>query len=185
MKSPQHKLQALVFGVCALYFLAVGGYKASHYSPDFMPVYTGSRCLLHGCNPYDIPQLQQQYFLAGGLARQLPKWKNEPPVYPPSTFLVVSPLTFLSWPAARTLWGVMNGLLLIAAAVLIVGVCPCSYRWLATVLASLAFLMSASNILALGQPATFAIALLAIGVILFVQGRYLPLAAVLMTLSLA
>ena len=177
-------LPLLVFCIGALIFLAVGAQRAFQVSFDFVPVYTGARCLLHGCNPYDTQELQQQFFQAGGRVDQQPFWNIDVPVYPPSTFLVLSPFALLSYPAARLLWFVLNGGLLITAAACIVALCPLEQRWLATGLAS--FVLATSGILlVLGQPATLAISLLIIATYFFLQGRSLPLATGLLFISLA
>ena len=187
MKLRKPDLHALVLGISAILFFAVGARRAFVISYDFVPVYTGARCLLHGCNPYQTAQLQQQFFAGGGRAEELPSWDIDVPVYPPSTFLVLSPLAILPYSLARFLWFLMNGCLFVTATALIVSMCTESSamrRWTATLLAS--FVLATSGILlVLGQPALFAISLLVIGVYLFLQARWLPLAAFLWMLSLA
>src|ERR1700685_2851616 len=101
-------LHLLVLGISAIIFFAVGAARVFRSSNDFVPVYTGARCLLHGCNPYDTTQLEQQFFQAGGQADELPSWQIDVPVYPPSTFLVLSPLAWLRFPAARLFWFLLN-----------------------------------------------------------------------------
>jgi hypothetical protein len=176
-------LHLLLFCLAALVFFTVGTGRAFVASNDLVPVYTGARCLLHGCNPYDTRQLEQQFFLAGGHPTELPSWQIDVPVYPPSTFLVLSPLALLRFPAARLLWFLLNGCLFVTAAGLILSLCPGPRRWRTTVLAS--FILATSGILlVLGQPAAFAISLVIIGCCLFFRGRLLPLAALLFTFSL-
>src|SRR5271156_977094 len=104
MKVTKPKLQWLILGISALVFLVVGERRAFLYSDDFVPVYTGARCLLHDCNPYDTLRLENQFFQAGGRTDELPPWEIDMPVYPPSTFLALSPLALLSYPQARLLW---------------------------------------------------------------------------------
>jgi hypothetical protein len=174
----------LVLGIAAGVFLVGGGKRAFHISYDFVPVYTGAGCLLHGCNPYNTSQLEQQFFRAGGRADEMNSWDIDVPVYPPSTFLALFPLALLSYPAARLLWFVLNGFLFITSAFLILSLCPQAYRWLATILASL-ILATSGILLVLGQPAVFAISLVIIGSYLFLRGRLLPVATVLCMLSLA
>jgi Glycosyltransferase family 87 len=184
MKFPKPDLHLLVLCVSALIFFAVGGARVSRASNDFVPVYTGARCLLHGCNPYDTSRLEQQFFQGGGRSAELPSWNIDVPVYPPSTFLVLSPLGLLPFPAARWAWFLLNGSLFVTATALILSMCPQPRRWLATALGSL-FLLSGGILLVLGQPALFAISLLAIGCYLFLRSRFLPLAVLLLALSLA
>jgi hypothetical protein len=184
MKLIKPDLHLLVLGISAIIFFAVGAARVFRSSNDFVPVYTGARCLLHGCNPYDTTQLEQQFFQAGGQADELPSWQIDVPVYPPSTFLVLSPLAWLRFPAARLFWFLLNGCLFVTSTALILSLCPPSHRWLATALGSL-FLLSSGILLVLGQPAIFAISLVVIGSYLFLRSRLLPLGAFLFMLSLA
>jgi hypothetical protein len=184
MKSSRPTLHFVVLGVAAIVFLIAGGKRAFHISYDFVPVYTGAGCLLRGCNPYIPSQLEQQFFRAGGRAGELNSWDIDVPVYPPSTFVALSPLALLSYPAARLLWFVLNGCLFVTSAVLVLSLCPKEYRWPATILAS--FILATSGILlVLGQPALFAISLVIITSYLFLSGRLLPVATLLCMLSLA
>jgi hypothetical protein len=177
-------LHLLVLCLAAIVFFVVGAGRAFVASNDLVPVYTGARCLLHGCNPYDTKQLEQQFFQGGGRPTELPSWQIDVPVYPPSTFLVLSPLALLQFTRARFLWFLLNGCLFVTAAGLILSLCPGPHRWLATALGS--FILATSGILlVLGQPAAFAISLVIIGCYLFLRSRFLPLAAFLFTLSLA
>ena len=105
-------------------------------------------------------------------------------MYPPSTFLVLTPLTLLRFQAARVLWYLLNGSLFIISAALVFSLCPRSHRWLATILVAL-ILASSGTTLVLGNPAFFAISLLIIGTYLFLRGRFLPLGTFLLMLSLA
>ena len=184
MKFTKPDLHFLVLSISALILFALAGARVIHTSTDFVPVYTGARCLLHGCNPYDTSQLEQQFFQGGGHAGELPSWHIDVPVYPPSTFLALSPLALLRYPVARWLWFLLNGCLFVTSAGLILSICPPWYRWLATILVSF-IVATAGILLVLGQPGVFAIPLVIIGSCLFLRGRYLPLAAFLLMLSLA
>jgi Flp pilus assembly pilin Flp len=184
MKFRRPDIYWLVFCISALLFFSAGSRSALHDSRDFVPVYSGARCLFSGCNPYDTSQLEQQYLQSGGRAGELPAWDHQIPVYPPSALLVVSSLALLRYPAACLLWLLLNGCMYVTAAGLILSLCPRPQRWLATILVSL--ILGTSRVLLLtGQPATFAISLLIIGCYLFFRGRYLPLGAFVLMLSLA
>ncbi len=184
MKLQRPDLHALVLCIAALIFFAAGERRAFLISYDFVPIYTGARCLIHGCNPYHTAQLEQQFFQGGGRAVELPSWEIDVPVYPPSTFLVISPLSLLPYPIARLLWFLINGFLFVTATGLILAMCPGPHRWVATILASF-FLVTSGILLVLGQPALFAISLLVIGSYFFLRARFLPLGAFLFMLSLA
>jgi Glycosyltransferase family 87 len=184
MKLQKSELHYLLLGVAALIFFAVGGTRVLHSSNDFVPVYTGARCLVHGCNPYDTAQLEQQYFSAGGHAGELPSWEIDVPVYPPSTFLVLAPLSLLQYPAARLLWFLINGALFVTAAAAVVSLGPQSQKWPATILVSIV-LATSGILLVLGQPAILAISLLILGCYLLLRDRFLWFGALLLMLSLA
>ena len=184
MKFTKPDLHLLIFCLSALILFAAGGARFIHASNDFVPVYSGARCLLHGCNPYDTTQLEQQFFQSGGHPDELPSWEIDVPVYPPSTFLALSPLALLRFPVARLIWFLLNSCLFISAGWLILCACPRSDRWLATILVSV-LLVTSRILLVLGQPAVFAISLLTIGCYLFLRGRLLPLGALLFLFSLA
>lgn len=176
----------LIFCISACIFLslAIKRFDAFHAGSDFIPVYTGARCLLHDCNPYEPSQLDQQYFLEGGSVLERPNWANTPPLYPPSTLLALSPLTLFRFPVARLIWVLLNGCLFVTSAAIILFMCPRSHWWLATILVSL-ILITSGILLALGNPGIFSISLLIMGSYLFLRGRYLPLGALLLVLSLA
>jgi Glycosyltransferase family 87 len=184
MKFTKPDLHLFVLCISALVMFALAGARVIHASNDFVPVYTGARCLLHGCNPYDTRQLEQQFFQAGGHAQELPSWQIDVPVYPPSTFLVLSPLALLKFPFARVLWFLMNGCLFVSAARMIQIICPRPHRWLATILVSY-FVITAEIVLVLGQPAVFAISLVVIACCLFLRSRFLGFGALLFLLSLS
>jgi hypothetical protein len=184
MKFTKPDLHLLILCIASVVLFAIGGARVFHASNDFVPVYAGARCLLHGCNPYDPSQLEPEFFQAGGKPSDLPSWQIDVPVYPPSTFLVLSPLALLRFPVARLLWFLLNGCLFVTAAGLILSICPRSHRWLSTTLVSF-FLVTAGILLVLGQPAVFAISLVIIGSCLFLRGDLVPLGAFLFLLSLA
>jgi len=184
MKFTKPDLHLLVLFISALVMFALAGARVIQASNDFVPVYTGARCLLHGCNPYDTSQLEQQFFQAGGHPAELPSWQIDVPVYPPSTFLVLSPLALLKFPVARVLWFLLNGCLLVTAARLIQDMSPPQHRWLTTMLVCY-FVITAEIVLVLGQPAVFAISLVIIGSYLFLRDRFVPAGAFLFLLSLA
>ncbi len=184
MKFPKPDLHWLVLSVAALIFVSVGAARVFQASNDFVPVYTGARCLLHGCNPYDTGQLEKQFFQGGGRPEELPSWEIDVPVYPPSTFLALSPLALLRFPLARLSWFLLNSVLFVGAAALIVSLSPATHRWVATILGAV-FLLSSSILLVLGQPAIFAISLVVIGSCLLLRGRARGWATVALLLSLA
>ena len=86
MRFTKFGLPILIIGLSALYFLASGIHGAIHQSWDFVPVYSGARCMLHGCNPYNTPQLRAEFLRAGGREQTLQQvggWVSETELYPP------------------------------------------------------------------------------------------------------
>ena len=178
--------RAVVFSLVALFYLAAGTYKASHFSLDFIPVYLGARCLVHGCNPYDPPQLNQQYVAAHGTAKLMRPdfWVARPSVYPPSTFLTLSPLALLPFRPASVIWALLGGSALIMAMAFMISISSRDGSWALTLFGIFVLIMDI-GLLGTGNPATFACSLAVIGAGFFLIGRYLPLGTVLLTLSLA
>jgi hypothetical protein len=176
-----------VVGIFALYLLVSGVHRISNEGWDFVPVYSGVRCLLHGCNPYSTPQLNREFLRAGGseqLVDYIGGWGDETPLYPPSTFVALAPLGLLSFPSARLVWCLLNYGLFLIAVWLVLRLCPPTHSWLATAFAAV-FLFDASGALKLGQASGFAVATLVISGALFMLRRRPLLAACLLMLSLA
>ena len=155
-------LRILTIAIAAIIFFMLGALRASQTKNDFVPVYDGARCMLHGCNPYGTGVL----------------------LYPPSTLLALSPLALFRSPVAWLLWFLLNGGLFVTAVVLVVSLCPSRHRWLATALGAV-LLAGSSQLLILAQPSAFAVSLVVIGVFLFLRGRSLFFGAVLLMFSLA
>ncbi len=187
MRVAKFSLPMLVVGLSALYFLASGVHGALYQSCDFVPVYSGARCLFHGCNPYNLSQMRAEYLSAGGQDQTLQEvggWEDETELYPPSTFAALAPLGLLPFPAARLLWWIMNGCLFLAAVALVLSLCPQTHRWLAAIFSSF-YLFASIGICRQGQASAFAVSTLVVSSVLILRRRYLPLAAVLLMLSLA
>jgi hypothetical protein len=168
-------------------FILLGIFPTREHSHDFVPVYSGARCLIHGCNPYDTAQLSDQYGKAGGtdptmLGGHWPYYI--PPVYPPSAFVLILPFALLRFPIAKVVWFLLNAGLLLLALRMVWASCSQPGRWLGSLLVAF-FLLNSAVLLQYGQPAGPAISLLIIVCMLFSGGRRLLLAACLLCVSLA
>jgi len=173
----------LLFVFATLCFFLRGLYGLR--SPvDFIPVYAGARCLVVGCNPYDTDQLDALYKQQGVPDSDLYGWDSSLPVYPPSALLVLAPLGALKYTTARVCWFLLIGALYVTAAGTILQLCPPPHRLLAVVLCSW-LLIRSNKLIFMGQPATLAIALLAIGTVLLLRKRLSGFAALCLILSLA
>ena len=73
---------------------AKNGFGAEH---DFVTVIAGVHCAVSRCDPYDAPSLEREFLKMGGYM-PTSHFKPEWPVYPPSTFLLLLPLSLLPWP---------------------------------------------------------------------------------------
>ena len=177
----------LLLGIAALYFVVAGTRLALDNSYDFVPVYTGARCLFRGCNPYNKQQLHTEYVASGGTNPEFVEqlWpKRIGPVYPPSGFVALLPLAFLPERAAQIVWLMLNAGLFLTAVALALDLCPKDGRWLGNLLAAL-FLLNALQLMKAGQPACLAVSLVVIAYWCFARRRLPILAACLLAVSLA
>jgi len=113
VSSPQHagwtsKLTVGCVVVLAL-ALAIGDairqsqVKGVQNPNDFVTLYAGSICMTHTCNPYSVPDLDKVLVNArGSSVRQ--DWSDQLPIYPPSTLILLLPLSLLSYKSATVLW---------------------------------------------------------------------------------
>jgi hypothetical protein len=70
---------------------------------DFVTLYAGAICITHACNPYSVPDLDKVLVNARGSSiRQ--DWSDQLPVYPPTTLVLLLPLSPLSYKSATVFW---------------------------------------------------------------------------------
>ena len=156
---------------------------------DFIAPYSGARCLVHGCDPYLAADLQTQFVASHGNLAALDSrhsWNVLLPVYPPATFLLISPLTVFDYPTAQTIWFYSGAILFCIATGLLVFFVESELQWLYFLLA--AVMLSSANtdfLLGPGQPSTFAIAFTAMAVWAFYKTKWKWLGIVLLALGLA
>jgi hypothetical protein len=156
---------------------------------DFIAPYSGSRCLLHGCNPYDPVDLQAQYTAAHGNLAALDarhSWNTLLPVYPPSTFLLIAPFTVMDYPHAQWAWYYAGAALFCLALGLLGQLAPAELRWLYFLLAGVV-LWNANTDFLLGpaNPSALAIAFVAMAVWAFYAVELPWVGAAMLALSLA
>ncbi len=75
---------------------------------DFAAVYAAAKTFCAGGNPYAQVAIDQTWQASGGEAETRPRAESTPSVYPPTTYLVLTPMTIGQWPAARWAWIVVN-----------------------------------------------------------------------------
>jgi uncharacterized membrane protein len=71
---------------------------------DLATNYSATRAWLDGTNPYDFENLLRHFHDAGG--HDVPEFRADfmPPIYPPVTFVVTTPIALLSWDHALLAW---------------------------------------------------------------------------------
>jgi hypothetical protein len=150
---------------------------------DFAPLIAGAHCLFHACNPYDSNVVEHLFQrLAGRNVFIVP----EVPVYPPSSFLAVSPLLLLRWPAMHLAWTLLGGGLLLAVYVFLI----LRFDLYTSVVAYLPIVFVIQSgimfpALWVGQPIIIAAGCGLLGVTLLVSGEVPLLAIALLVVSLA
>ncbi len=79
---------------------------------DFRAVYAGTRCLIHGHNPYNVSDLEHEYLSEDGQRPSNFPWAFQTiTVYinMPTAFIFVAPFAMLPWGAACLLWMLLTG----------------------------------------------------------------------------
>jgi len=97
----------LLFGSLAE-FAARGPLRAVSSSSDFALPYLAARSWRKGENPYNHESLDKMWRDAGGEEKARPVKKVTPSIYPPTTLILIAPLTFWSWNSARSIMLVIN-----------------------------------------------------------------------------
>ena len=99
---------------------------------DFVAPYSGAKCLLLGCDPYDPAQVRQTFAAAGGRDSDRVDWSYTPPVYPPSTLIELVPFAFLNYHRARIVWYLLSATAFVGSFLLWAGLVMPAYRpWMA------------------------------------------------------
>jgi hypothetical protein len=150
---------------------------------DFAPVIAGAHCLFNPCNPYDSTAVEQFFHqLTGRDVFIVP----EVPVYPPATFVTVSPLLLLKWPAMHLAWTLLGAGSLLAIYIFWI----LKFELYTSLIAYLPIVFVIQSgimfpALWVGQPAVLAVAAGAAAVILMVSGSAPVIATLMLALSLA
>jgi hypothetical protein len=109
----------LVFVIAAVgEFIVRGPYRELRQSNDLAAPFVGAMAWRQGSNPYNADNLERLWDVARGTKESRPVRNTL--YYPPSTFVLLSPLSLLSWPLARVILTIINvGLVLGMIAALI------------------------------------------------------------------
>lgn len=153
---------------------------------DFAAPYSGSKCLLLGCDPYDPVQVRQTFAAAGGRGNDTAeKWNYTPPVYPPSTLIELLPLALLNYHAARIVWFLLSTAVFIVSFLLWAALIMPAYRpWMALLGALLRASYAAAFAAEAGQTSFIAVGLAVIALWCFIRGRFTFVGSICLALGM-
>lgn len=154
---------------------------------DFRAVYAGTRCLMHGHNPYNVGDLAREYGSEDG---------PRPPATPlhiqsitlyvnmPTTFMIVAPFAALAYGPATVLWMLATGGAFVLALLLMwrlgARYAPRVSTFLICILA-----INCESIFAGANTAGIVVGLCAIAVWCFLENRFVRVGVVCLALCLA
>ena len=154
---------------------------------DFRGLYAASRCLIHQHNPYNVGDLEREYFSEDG-QRPVDVPMNVQAIVlcvnVPTTFVVVAPLAALLWGPAHILWLLATGCVFVLAILLMwhagLSYAPRVSTFLACILA-----LNCEFFFAAGNAAGIVVGLCGIAVWCFLENRFVRLGVLCFGLSLA
>ena len=74
---------------------------------DYSALYAGGWCMVHHCDPYSVPTLDA-VLRAHGVHVKPNRWVFQLPIYPPTTLLLMSPLSALPYATSLAVWNVLQ-----------------------------------------------------------------------------
>jgi hypothetical protein len=176
--------------VCLVHLYSIHTKLIRYMGIDFEAVYSSSRCVIAGCNPYDSEDLKAQFVKQGGLITSALTPPSGGPFqphyvgYPPPTLFFFVPFALLRWPLAWFVYLVVGIALYAVAVALFAELCSKYVPVAASALLGL-FLAVEWLIVELAQPTLLAAALLCIGVWCLLKNRYPRLGVLSFAFSLA
>jgi hypothetical protein len=188
-EGASHRLGYGVLWLGVLIFLAVsfrGYHDTVVHGIDFKIVYSSSKCLLDGCDPYDSRVLHQEYMNAGGDLSpdsDASTFQRFPALYPPFSLFLVFPFAVFPFKLSLALWMTASAVLFVIAAFLMADLCRPWRSQIPLILLGL-FVASSTMLVTTAQPSSFAISLCAIAVWSLVSSRMPVTGTVCFALSL-
>ena len=166
-----------IWVLAALFFVISGSWRALHVnrphflpgtfsgltSGDFVTVYSSSRALLQGGNPYTIAGVEQAFLQGGGHDEERFPWAGDPPIHFPFTLLLMAPLADMPYHIARGVWLIINLSTFLAASVLTIFLCERKDRFMALLLTGVV-LAGSTALPGLGNMADVAIGTLIVAI---------------------
>lgn len=177
----------LVLGACI--FLCAGeSFKRSTGvgSMDFKVLYSGARCLIHSCDPYNVEE-SKRFYDASKLGKAsdpaIIRYVVTEYVYLPTTFIVTGLFANLPWRVSSLLWTLITSAALITAAFLIWTLCARVAPILAGCLIGF-WLASSTVIFAGGNAVGLAVSCCVIAAWCFLKERWALTGILCLTISL-
>jgi len=99
-------LGLVVLGACV--YTARGPLRSADDPRDFLLIHAAARAWLHGGNPYNLNDQYQAYLTALGPEDVARPAEILDSLYPPTTFVVLAPVAWMSLDAAHAVWIIMN-----------------------------------------------------------------------------
>jgi hypothetical protein len=155
------------------------------YEHDFVTVIIGAHCVVDRCDPYDAPTLEREFPSRMGGYVPSPHFKPEWPVYPPSTFLLLFPLSLLPWPVLSVVWLLLSFVFLSSAFVVLFLYCK-AYRDVLSLLPFVILLADGSIgwAVELGQPVLIAASSLTLALVAIESGAMPIVGSLLLAIAL-
>lgn len=175
----------LCFGISLWWGISIG--RNANAWLDFRAVYAGTRCLMHGHNPYNVGDLEHEYLSEGGQRPSAPAWADQSIttyVDAPTAFVIFLPFAALPWSAACTLWMALTGSVLLSAILLLWKLGAQYSAHVATFLACIVA-VNCEAIFAGGNAAGIVVGLCVIAVVCFLYDRTPWFGVICLGLSLA
>jgi hypothetical protein len=167
----------------------------THVSPklgfDYLSIYSSSRCLLDGCNPYSGPEMKAAFLAHGGTLRQVAA-VDEPVKgvfapyyvgYPPTSLFYFMPLAAMPFPVSRQIWRTFSLALYGVTALLFADLCS-DYSPLVANFCLACFLAAQWLPIYLLQPTLLSASLCCIGIWSLLRGRFIKAGIFCFALSL-
>lgn len=179
--------------ICVLLFLGISVLWGTWISYtqnawlDFRAVYSGTRCLMHGHNPYDVGDMEREYASEGGRRPTAPPWATRSIVLyvnMPTAFVFLAPFAALPYNAACALWMLLTGGAFTAAVLLMWSTGARSAPDAATVLACF-LAANCESVFAGGNTAGMVVAFCVIAAWLLLNDRLAGMGVLLLGFCLA
>jgi hypothetical protein len=194
MRLRWKRIALLVFsmGLCLVFFETA--HRADHDGitmMDFGEIYYGAQCALHHRDPYNAESALREFKADGGqlpvksaLKAEAAKTVIAFDVNLPTTLFLTSPLAWLPWETAQTLWLWLSAGLLVVSGYLVWSLADNAVPAMVGCLIGF-MLLNCVEILWMGNVAAVAVSLCVIATWCFVKERYAAAGVLLLAVSLA